>query len=293
MPDNVRLLIPLDGSELAEHAIAYIPMLMPLGVTDVELVSVVAPAGERAGRERHLLETYQAELAEEIREQTALDVHTRILSGVPWAAIVEEAEAFRPDYLVISTHGASGMTRWRLGGVADKVVRNVSCPTLVVGPQAVEREERLQTRLLPAFEAILVPLDGSELAEQALPVAARFVEAFGAELHLVSVVSLGDLSTDSAWAGVSPRLDDEFSEEARVYLEDASARANLPGTVHLAVRFGAPADSLEDYVRDNDMDLVIMSSHGRGGLVRAALGSTTDRLLGNANAPLLIVRSQA
>ena len=298
MAEQVRILIPLDGSKLAEHALAYVPVLMPLGISQVDLVSVVENADrvrrgdEDEERERNLLTAYQRGLAGDIRQQTGLQVESKVLSGSPAVAILQEANSVRPAYLVISTHGASGVSRWRLGSVADKVIRGAACPTLVVGPRAFGREDSLEARLMPAFKSILVPLDGSAQAEQALPAAARFVDAFGAEAHLVSVVSIGDLSTDSAWAGVSPKLDEDLGQEARDYLEHVSATVAWQGAVHIAVRFGSAADGLEEFINENGIDLVIMSSHGRGGLLRTALGSTTDRLLGSAAAPLLIIRGE-
>jgi nucleotide-binding universal stress UspA family protein len=273
-------------------------MLLPLGVTHVEIVSVLDPdvVRARAGRddtdrERNLLESYHADVAEDLRTHTGLDVETKVLAGPAAATIIDEAEATRPDYLVISTHGASGLSRWRLGSVADKVIRGASRPTLVVGPKAAERVESLAATLMPRFKSILLPLDGSALAEGALPYGRRFLEAFGGQLHLVTVASINAMGTDVAWAGVSAQLDENLAREARAYLEQAAAKAEGMGSATLAVRFGSPAEALSEYVADNAIDLVIMTSHGRGGLLRSALGSTTDRMLGGA-APVLVIRGE-
>jgi nucleotide-binding universal stress UspA family protein len=294
----VKVLIPLDGSQLAEHALAYVSALRPLGLSEVEVVSVIDPVTvparrghEDEERERNLLAAYQERLADRLRMHTTLDVKTRILSGLAPEAVLQEAEAYQPNYLIISTHGSSGLSRWRFGSVADKVIRGADCPTLVVGPVAAERDSWLEARLMPVFRSILVPLDGSELAEQALHQAQRFVEAFGAQLHLVTALVLGSMAANDAWSGASAKLTDELMTDSGEYLERIRARTPGLGDTTVAVRVGSPAETLSDYIADSAIDLVIMTSHGRGGLLRAALGSTTDRLLGGT-APVLIVRAR-
>jgi nucleotide-binding universal stress UspA family protein len=105
-------------------------------------------------------------------------------------------------------------------------------------------------------------------------------------------VALGDLAGSTAWAGVSPALEEDLSRQAKDYLDQVCGAQTWQGPVHAAVRFGTPADALEEYIRTNDIDLTVMTSHGRGGLLRTALGSTTDRLLGAAASPVLIVRGE-
>lgn len=298
MTEDVKLLIPLDGSKLAEQALAYVPALMALGVSSVHVVSVLDPdlvrprsGREDDARERHLLEVYHRELADALRESTGLSVQTSILDGQAAAAVLAEADATEHCYLVLSTHGASGATRWRLGSVADQIVRGAHCPTLVVGPRAAEADAHFSQLIMPSIRSILVPLDGSPLAEQALSLAKPLAESFGATLHLVTVASVGALGLEAVWAGVSPELDEELSGEAEAYLQKLSADTEGLDSARLAVRFGSPAEALATYVSENEIDLVVMTSHGRGGLVRTALGSTTDRMIGGS-APVLVVRAQ-
>ena len=122
-------IIPLDGSKLVEHSLAYLSALRPLGLTEVELISVIDPvavparrAHEDEERERNLLTVYLEKIAEEVRAHTTLEARVKVLAGPAPQAILEEAEAYQPDYLVISTHGSSGLSRWRFGSVADKVI---------------------------------------------------------------------------------------------------------------------------------------------------------------------------
>ena len=145
---------------------------------------------------------------------------------------------------------------------------------------------------MPVFQSILVPLDGSELAEEALPEAQRFAQAFGARLHVVTAVSVNVVGPNEAWAGISTQLMDSFVEDARRYLEDVKIRTPGLAGASFEVRIGAAAAVLSDYIAEQEIDLVIMTSHGRGGVLRTALGSTTDRMLGGP-APVLIVRPQS
>lgn len=143
------------------------------------------------------------------------------------------------------------------------------------------------------FTQILVPLDGSALAERALPSAERLAQTSGATLHLVRVL---DLLAYAAWAPVPAYVPDAASEqaehEAHAYLAAQCDRLRATG---LTVRADAPegnvAVSLLDYERAAAIDLVVMCSHGRSGLVRFALGSVAERLLRYGTAPLLLVRA--
>lgn len=297
MAEIVRVLIPLDGSKLAEHALAYVPALRPLGDTRFEFVTVLEgdsdkgdKRGEAEDREENLLLTYLLEIAGEVQTHLGVEVESKVLSGSPAQAIIDQAESFGADFLVISTHGASGISRWRFGSVTDKLIRGAGCNTLVIGPEAAEREQWLIGELTPPFKNLMLPLDGSALAEEALPEAQRFAEVFGSQLHLIRTVSLTALGADatsasSYWTEMSEAL----VKEATDYLTDVAGR--LPGSVNTSidVQIGSPSDQLTEYITKNSIDLVVMTTHGRSGLTRTALGSVTDRLLGGG-APVLVVR---
>jgi nucleotide-binding universal stress UspA family protein len=92
-------------------------------------------------------------------------------------------------------------------------------------------------------------------------------------------------------AGGNADLINQMEQGAANYLEKVRARLHAGGDVVTAVRLGTAATELEEYISSEKLDLVVMTSHGRSGLVRAALGSVTDRLAGNGTAPVLVVRS--
>jgi nucleotide-binding universal stress UspA family protein len=177
-----------------------------------------------------------------------------------------------------------------MGSVADKLIRGGDCETLVIGPQAGDTEGWLEMGVKPPFKKILLPVDGSELAEQAVAAVQRYAKAFESEVHVVRVISVtsfgGSAMMEPAY---SPQLLDSLQAAAEEYVQTISGRLSAPGGVQGHVLIGSPAVELEDYAAKAGIDLVVMTTHGRGGFARAALGSVTDRMLGGS-APVLVVR---
>jgi nucleotide-binding universal stress UspA family protein len=290
-------MVPLDGSRLAEHSLVYLDALRSLGESQVELVSVVdeaedfhsLEAAEGQQREANVLSTYLREVAADISQHLGIEVETKVLNGAPASCLLEEVDAFRPDLLVISTHGRSGLSRWRLGSVADKLIRGATCNTLVVGPKAAERSTWLEARIMEPFKALLVPLDGSSLAEAALPVASGFADSYGSTLHLVRVVPIPTVADGIGGEfAYMPDMLGTMVEAAKSYMKRTAEELQRPD-LKTEVIVGSAAIQLEDYVAAKNIDLVVMTSHGRRGFARTALGSVTDRLLGGM-APVLVVR---
>jgi nucleotide-binding universal stress UspA family protein len=283
---DVKVVVPLDGSELAESALRYVPILACLGAIELRLVAVVddeveTGTGDEEQREREtrLLNTYLEEQGQRL-VAPGLSVQTQVMIGAPSAGILKAAESCTADFIVISTHGRSGLQRWRLGSVADKVIRGATCGTLVIGPKSSRLADKLAVR------SLLVPLDGSALAEQALPVARRLADALAAELHLMRVVPPQVLGEDIAGVSYSLPLLESVIAAAESYTARVAARTHAD---RKTVELGPPSECLLQYVEENSIDLIVATTHGRGGLLRSALGSVTDRLLGGP-APVLVVR---
>jgi nucleotide-binding universal stress UspA family protein len=279
-----RVLVPLDGSVTAEAALDYLTALAPLGdieasivaVADVSAESVVHGPPGALEREQHLLQAYVDEKVKEISSPVG-SIEGKVLSGVPGNSVVEEAAARNADLIIISSHSRSGLERWRLGSVADKVVRAAPCDTLVIGAHA--------RRDTPQFRSILLPVDGSDLAERAIPVARRLATALGADLHVVRAIS-PPVNPDMAYVNTTPDLLEMVTEAAETYVADVAGRAGAKTSEAI---LGSPAMVLLDYVEKNNIDLVVMTTHGRSGFMRAALGSVSDRLVGGP-APVFLVR---
>ena len=293
-----KVLIPLDGSRTAEHSLVYLDALKALGSLQGCFVSVIddaeeprtRTAEEADDREENLLSTYLREIAGDVEKYSGVKLETKVLRGSPAERIISEAHDFAPDLIIVSTHGRSGTTRWRFGSVADKVIRGAQCNTLVIGPNATEQESWIDCKLVLPFKSILLPVDGSALAEQAIEVAQMFARGFNSTVHIVRIVPIPTATMGyGAEVAYVPDVLDSLVEGAKANVSDVRSHfGGMSATTEVVV--GNAADELEKYSRQHKIDLVVMTSHGRGGFLRTALGSVTDRMLAAGSAPVLVVR---
>jgi nucleotide-binding universal stress UspA family protein len=280
----LKILIPLDGSKPAEQALSFLSALKLLGDVSVRLVSVrEAIDGERpADSERRLRTTgdYLEAVARRAEQDYGVPFEVQTSVGIPYQQIIAESE--RPDVslLVMTTHGHTSHEPETLGSVTDKVVRGACRPVLLIGPHAAVPLQ---------VELITVPLDGSRLAAEALPLARALAEKLQARLRLVRVLEpVSTLEADST-GGLAEDLIDSLELTARLYLDEAKLELETARPVETEVLTGSPAAALLFDLKQNRPDLVIMTSHGRHGFIRWALGSVTDRLI-RGNVPVLVLR---
>jgi nucleotide-binding universal stress UspA family protein len=296
-----RLLVPLDGSSASEAALPYAEAIAQATGAPIHLLTVVDPVpikdlAERRRMDEHgrmaeaphgAVRSYLDSIAESLR-QRGIRVTRHVASGDPMETIVADAMVEPASLIVMATDGRGGAERWIVGSVADKVMRLAACPTLLVrSPEPNTATGAVRLRRL------LAPLDGSPLAETALPVAADLAQASGAELVLARVEPwLASRMGDFEFAGYAAdieRMEGEVASAASNYL--AQQRDRLPPS--LAARTvllrGTAATGLRDLIKQESIDLVVMSTHGRGGLRRLVLGSVADRLV-RSGAPVLLVR---
>jgi len=288
----MKLLIPLDGSPSSEAALHFAPLLKPLGIGSVVLMAVCEDfdhgaetrgANDFYARQSVLYTAYLRDASRRLAATMACDVRGELRCGRPADEIRKLARAEQVDLIVMSTHGRSGLTRWAIGSVADKVLRSVEQPMFVIGPKAARKGAP------GAIARIAVPLDGSTPAEAALKPARDWAAALDARLYLVRAVDLPAFPAEEALI-YSPELVEAARRAAAQYLDEV--KAGLAGVdVQTAVVVGPPAVQLTSYCRDRKIDLVVMTTHGRGALARAILGSTTDRLL-HGPAPVLVIPSR-
>jgi len=269
------VLVPLDGSELAEKSLPYLRLLAPIEQLLVELVLVKESADDRASRDD--LSAYLTKQAEGLWTSSGIRARPKVRDGIPYLAILDEAEDESVIMIVATTHGSTGPTKSRVGSVADKVLRGAPCPTLIIGPACPPAPQSL--------ERILVPLDGSPLAEIALPVADLLAEKLGARIELIRVV-------ESQLDATGPQ-EEELSFKrveaiANSYLREAASKL-LTTQADCVVRRGLPSDALLEEFRQHPTGIVVMSSHGGHGFLTYALGSVTDRVVPGP-LPVLVIR---
>ena len=279
------ILVPLDGSALAKRSLPY---ASALAHTSGGQLILVRATSNTASPQRPQAELN--EVASELRS-TGLQVDAEVCQifydGVP-ESIAECARERGADLIVMSTHGRGGLGRWVYGSVADSLLRESPAPVLLVSstcerPWSGNRVVR-----------ILVPLDGSKLAEEALGPAREMATLFGAEILLLQVVE--PLSaTLYAEAAAYLRADPEAElAEARQYVDDVAAQLRADGlAVTARATVGGAAATIATTARDQSADLITLASHGRGGLARLVMGSIAAGVIQRATVPLLVVRPAA
>jgi nucleotide-binding universal stress UspA family protein len=293
-----RILVPLDGSELAETALPYATELAGRLASDVTLVYVSESPNDphqnehrsymdkMVGATKRGVERY----LEDPKSQTT-QVKSEILFGNPAEMIVDYADKTEVGLIVMSTHGRSGLNRWTLGSVADKVVRATKRPVELIRAKGDQPDLRKKGILIKA----LVPLDGSKEGESAIPYIQELAARLKTEVILFQVL-LPDYSSASEM-GIKRVIypDQQMEEEkasAGVYLDKVGARLKQEGiTVESVVRVGNAAEEIIKSADEMKVDIVAMSTHGRSGIGRWVFGSVAEKVLYEGNTPLLLVRA--
>lgn len=313
------ILVPLDGSELAAQVMPYVRMLATrldarlffmhvVSEPEVQRLLDEGSGGEcplfgsaetpweRNERLFTLLRQQSECMLQQVVEpllQAGLDVDMDVFFGSPADSIVSVATHKQADLIVMATHGYTGVQRWVLGSVTDKVVQATTTPVFVVrgNPDAPVNEEP------PRIRRVLVPQDGSLLAQQALPVARMLATCCDADVHLfqavvpiaavtypLEVVHLRELEQQDLLSEASAA-----ARRALRTLAHALQERGLRVSTRLAV--GYPAELIIKESEQQHTDVIVMATHGYGGLKRWALGSVADKVLHATDTPLVLVRA--
>ena len=299
-----RILVPLDGSPFGDHALPYAAAIAARAGAEIELVHAhqfhqeasqlesltpyrfegITDAEELLdGRDWNDELDRLNERADELR-RSGIRASARVIHGPALRALPPHAHDIDADLVVMSTHGHGGEGHRLLGGVADHLVRHVTTPVLLVRPPS----ENPPPPRTPRFEHVLVPLDGSTLAEEVLPSARTLGRPFASRLTLLRV-----LHDRGHWP--LHRADEQLErarrkDEARAELAAVSRRFEhewVRADIALATHADA-APAILDAADRLGADVVAMATHGRSGLPRLVLGSVADRILRTASVPLLL-----
>jgi nucleotide-binding universal stress UspA family protein len=293
-----RVLVPLDGSPLAEEIVPLAARLsrgfnIPVHLLTViphDAVAAVSAAGpevrQQASQNAH---DYLRAVAERVRRSVSPGHVQMSVTMAPVAeAIVQEAERVPATLIALSSHGRSGLTRMLVGSVAHKVLHATTAPVFLYTPR-----EDGPVRQPEALTTLIVPLDGSALAEQALPHAAALASALQLSVVLVRVTStLADLAADG-FHEVTQVLIDELEQEAVDYLDQQVSTLRQQGLTAVDRRHltGSAARQILDVARATPHSGIAMCTHGRSGVQRWALGSVADQVVSHVAVPVLIIRA--
>ena len=289
-----KILVPLDCSELAEMALPYAEELAVRLGSEVTLLCVREPADIHSPR---LYECYLQDVVRRTKEEavkglgklTAKEIEVKpvVLSGDPAETIVDYADKEKSGLVIMVTHGRSGVGRWLVGSVADKVIRATQQPVALIRATGV----RPVVQKKGILKNMLVPLDGSKTGETALPYAEELATRLKAGITLLRVFDPGYWTSHMALV----EQVESMRASARDYIEKMAAQLQKKGIAAKAeFQQARTTDVAEEIIRVADeisADLVVMSTHGESGVSRWVFGSVAERVLKGGSTPLMLVRA--
>lgn len=318
-----RILVPLDGSTLAEVSLPCAEEMAGRMGSQVILLSILESGANKyenlfycylnscaANLQSRILESGGPDVAitpllvKEIEEDDLIGKEPPGKDlGHPAADIIGAAAKQGASIIVMATHGYSGLRRVALSSVADAIVRGCGMPVLLVRPHAGAAQTRSQI-----CRNMVVPLDGSAMAESALQVVedmALKMSGQGMTVNLIHVAPESRVATtndpsqaflknvvDPAWCKAGDKAELYF-EQATAYLKQSGAKLEDAGvTVNYAVRSGKPEEEIASYTTDTNAAMIVMACHARSGIGRYLMGSTADRILSTVDVSVLLLRPE-
>lgn len=299
-----KLLVPLDRSPLAEQAIGHAAAIARASHAEIDFVLVDQPfpfggfsdLPWKADKSTDDDSAYLEALAGDVSSGASVPVTHAVVRGESVEMICRRALDVGADLIVMTSHGRTGFSRAWLGSVADGLLRRSSIPVLMLRP--IEGKSARASTPHP-FKRVLVPLDGSALAMDILATASALARCSGARITLLRVVQPVPLITPDAGMPLvyPPLIEDEaatarLEDEAKQQLVELAQRFGEPGGVEIdshVVVAGRVAQAIIDFAESHDVDLIAMSTHGRGAS-RLFVGSVADKVLRASGLPILLRR---
>lgn len=310
-----RILIPLDGSILAEHALSVGARIARFSGASLTLLRVVNSLDDMTylsrgsaimnmadviAREHAEAEAYLKKIASR-SDLAGIEIITHVVDGNPAQSILYEARTYTADLIIMCSHGDTGLKRWMLGSVSLHVARHCAIPVFVLRPGADGAVVFPQTTGQVRF---MVPLDGSTLAEEIIAPAIALTTALSAPqpgaLHLASVVPFFTAETADELDQVVKAAQEYLVsfEQQLLQREDAtnltitSSVTVLADVAHALVELAETGKGMEQIKDFTGCGVIAMSTHGRSGIMHWMMGSIAERVLASTKLPMLIVRPQ-
>jgi len=207
-------------------------------------------------------------------------------------AIINKAGANAGTLIAMATHGRSGLNRFLLGSVAEKILRGSTNPLVLV-----RAKEESKSTGEAGFKSIIVPLDGSELAESVIPMVAAMAKKLDLEVELFRAyhIPYNAYAADDGYYAVNyDELIASVRDEAKEYLDKKVAEVKKLGVTKVTAvsKEGFAGDEIIALGRKTADSLIAMCSHGRSGVRRWVLGSVTENVVRHSDDPVLVVRAQ-
>lgn len=297
-----HILVPLDGSALAECVLPHtVAMSQALGGR-VTLLRVAESGGaptpivDAFGWHIYKAEAsaYLENISARLQRESGLEAQTVVQEGRAAESILKFAAAENVDLIILSSHGRSGLSRWNISSVVQKIVWQAYLPVMIVRAYQATPAELSSLR----YRKLMVPLDGSLRAEYVLPLAVSLARFHQAELVLTHVVARPTLSCVPTPEAEDVMLAEQLTERNRLsaarYLEEHCAR--LSADVQVKSRLvisGDVATTLHEIVEEEGIDLVILCAHGHSARTRWPYGNIVASFITYGTTPLLIVQDLA
>ena len=301
------ILVPLDGSAFAEHALPLAVSIARRAGATLRLVRVHVPAAtlyrnsdlaanlDLDALVRDEERPYLDHVSGRIAQVCGLRPDVALLDGRVADVLYEQGVSAGVDLVVMATHGRGPLSRVWLGSVADELVRRLPTPLLLVRPG----ETAPDLAHPPAMRHVLIPLDGSALAEDILEPAlelGRLMQTDYTLLRVIEPVIVPDARLGgNAVSGLDPVLLQAIQSEAQDYLERVAERLRS-SSVHVQARVVTnrwAAGAILEEAGSGATQLIALATHGRRGLGRLLLGSVADKVVRGASVPVLLRRSTA
>jgi nucleotide-binding universal stress UspA family protein len=302
MFDNI--LAPLDGSQLAECVLPHIVATARSFDAEITLLRMLEKNQVGASAQLFDLLNWQINKTkatlylEKIKarfQESGLRAQTIVLEGLVAEGITEYAQTQGMKLIILSSHGRNGLTRWGISSITQKVILSAQTSLLIVRAH----QQDTQAGELPAiqlYQRILVPLDGSQRAENVLPIITQLAQFHRSQIHLVQVVQTPEMARQMPPTpediDLSNRVVVRNREEAGRYLEQVKSRSYLEGIAvqtHLITSDNAAAE-LHQLVEQEHIDMVTLSAHGYSGNHQWPYGSMVNNFIIYGKVPLLIVQ---
>jgi nucleotide-binding universal stress UspA family protein len=296
-----KMLIPLDGSKTSEKVLPLARILgntLKLPIELLEVVDISAATAHLAADKARYLDSLIAEgervSREHLKEIAANFSGSKVVCtverGKPAEVIIEKAALDSGTLIAMATHGRSGVNRWILGSVAEKVLRGSSNPLFLV-----RANEGDAIDCAAMINSIVVPLDGSELAESVLPTVVEVAKTLDTEVVLCRAYELAA----SAYYGSEDYLPNydgmlrQIKAEVESYLGAKVEWLKVSGLTNVSwvALEGPSAEQIADYSRKHPGAIVVMCTHGRSGVSRWVLGSVTEKVIRHSSDPVLVLHA--
>lgn len=270
------VLIAVDGSDPARRAAKHGFQLAARYDAEATVVTVY---GGDDGRGRAILDETAALAAD-----VGVTVESELLSGKPAGTIAGRAADGGADLIVVGRQGRAGVAKRLLGSVTERLLRRSDVPVLTVPAGDIEDDTGAD------YGAVLATTDGSEVAERAAPYGADVARRFEATLHALTVVDIQAEAGVFDAGGVRKEFVERLETRGQQAIDDLIAGIDTTDLdVRTAVVRGAAHDAIADYVDDEGIDLIVMSSEGQTNLAGQHLGTVTGRVLRSVDRPVLVV----